>query len=281
MITLAGAGIGGLAATGVLLVVIGSCQLPVSSRTMSAPDWRLGRTPLVAAAAGMVGWAASGWPAVGLLSGAAAWVTPSLLEARRSRRMSLERTAALASWAEMLRDTIGSHAGLREAIGVTAPLTPDAIGPEVRRLAGRAEHETLRSALARFAVEVGDPVADLIVAALTVAADGQARNLPALLSSIAGAARAEAGMRIRVEAGRARTYSSSQALVCITFGLSVLLLAFAPDFMAPYGRPWGQLVLTVIGVLFAGALWGLVALGRPAPAPRLLGGVSEEWEVGP
>ena len=35
----------------------------------------------------------------------------------------------------------------------------------------------------------------------------------------------------------------------------------------------GQIVLIAIGALFAGAMWGLVLLGRPAATPRLLSGI--------
>ena len=80
-------------------------------------------------------------------------------------------------------------------------------------------------------------------------------------------------MRLRVETGRARTYASSKALVAITFGLAVTLMLFSPTFMEPYDSATGQVVMIAIGVLFAGALWGLVLLGRPATAPRLLVGI--------
>jgi hypothetical protein len=62
-------------------------------------------------------------------------------------------------------------------------------------------------------------------------------------------------------------------LVIITFGLAVTLLVFSPNFMRPYGTVTGQVVLIVIGALFAGALWSLVLLGRPAAQPRLLAGI--------
>jgi tight adherence protein B len=127
----------------------------------------------------------------------------------------------------------------------------------------------LSVALRRFADEVADPVADLIVAALVIAADRQAQRLAELLSQIAGAARDAAAMRARVETGRARTYASSKALVVITFVLAAGLLVFSPTFMTPYDTFTGQLVLAGIGALFAGALYGLVQLGRPATAPRL------------
>jgi hypothetical protein len=82
-------------------------------------------------------------------------------------------------------------------------------------------------------------------------------------------------MRLRVETGRARTYASARALVAISFGLAAVLMVFSPSFMRPYDTATGQVVLIVIGALFAGALWSLVALGRPAIQPRLLAGIEE------
>jgi len=183
------------------------------------------------------------------------------------------RSDAVASWTEMLRDTIASHAGLQEAIAVTSRVAPPPIRAEVQQLAIRAERDTLTSALRRFAEDLDDPVADLVVASLVIAAERQAQRLAELLGQIAAAAREQAAMRLRVETGRARTYASSRALVVITFGLAVLLLLFAPSFMEPYDSIAGQIVLIAIGGLFAGALWGLVLLGRPAAAPRLLSGI--------
>ena len=199
-----------------------------------------------------VGWAATGWPAAGVLAGAAAVVAPMLVGARRAREAVNERSEALAVWAEMLRDTIGAHAGLREAIALTAPVAPVPIRAEVQALAARSEREPLGRALRRFAAEVADPVADLIVAALVIAAERQAQRLSELLSQIAAAAREQSSMRLRVETGRARTYASSRALVVITFGLAVGLLLFSPAFMSPYDTAAGQLVLIGIGGLFTG-----------------------------
>ena len=183
------------------------------------------------------------------------------------------RSEAIAAWAEMLRDTISSHAGLQEAIGITAQVAPAAIRNEVQALSVRAERGSLTDALRQFAVDVDDPVADLVVASLAIAAERQAQRLSDLLSQIAVSAREQTAMRLRVETGRARTYASSKALVAITFGLAVVLMVFSPTFMEPYDTATGQLVLIGIGALFAGALWGLVQLGRPATSPRLLSGI--------
>jgi hypothetical protein len=233
------------------------------------------RAALVIAATAAA-WAVTGWPAAGVVAGAAAGVAPMLAGTRRRRVEMNARSEALAVWAEMLRDTISAHAGLREAIAVTARVAPLPIRIEVQALAVQAEHEPLGEALRRFAAEVADPVADLIVAALTIAADRQAHRLAELLAQIAVAAREEVAMRLRVETGRARTYASARALVAITFGLAVALLVFSPSFMRPYDTATGQVVLVTIGVLFAAALWSLVLLGRPGASPRLLGGVEHE-----
>jgi len=271
MRTVAGAIVGLLAAGGIWLAVAGWRGIAVTERPTRSTDieglwWR---TALIAGAFAL-GWGVTGWPAVGVIAGASAAVAPFLVGVRARRERMTRRSDAVASWAEMLRDTIAAHAGLQEAIAVTARVAPAPIRSEVQSLAIRAERDTLVPALRRFAVEADDPVADLVVAALVIAAERQAQRLADLLSQIAAAARDQAAMRLRIETGRARTYASSKALVAITFGFAVVLLAFSPKFMEPFGTATGQIVLVVIGALFAGALWGLVQLGRPAVPPRLL-----------
>jgi tight adherence protein B len=274
MIPVAGAIVGLLAAVGVWIAVAGLVGVTVNERpakTIVWADWWW-RAALIGAGF-TVGWLVTDWPAAGVLTAAVAGMTPMLVGTRRRREELLARSEALAVWAEMLRDTISSHAGLREAIAVTARVAPTPIRAEVQALSVRAERDALPAALGRFAVDVADPVADLIVAALVITAERQAQRLAELLSQIAAAAREQAAMRMRVETGRARTYASSKALVVITTGLVAGLLVFSPKFMAPYDTLTGQIVLMVVGAVFAAALWGLVVLGRPAESPRLLGGI--------
>ena len=274
MRTLAGAIVGLIAGAGVWLAIAGWRGVAVDERPRRSinTDGMCWRAALVVGAFALV-FAVTGWPAAGVLAGASAWVAPMLAGVQSTRDRLTRRSEAVASWAEMLRDTIASHAGLQEAIAVTARVAPAPIRNEVHALAVRAERETLTVALRRFAVDMDDPVADLVVASLVIAAERQAQRLAELLTQIAGAAREQAAMRLRVETGRARTYASSKALVAITFGLAVTLMLFSPTFMEPYDSATGQVVMIAIGALFAGALWGLVLLGRPATAPRLLVGI--------
>lgn len=282
MLTVTGAIVGALAAVGVWIAVAGwvgtATPMPTSHRVLAVDVERLWWRVALVALAMVVGWAATGWPAVGLLAAGVAGIAPLLVGLGRRREEATARSDALAAWAEMLRDTIGSHAGLQEAIAVTARVAPDPIRPEVQRLAVRAERDTLSRALRTFAADVADPVADLIVASLVIAADRQAQRLAELLSEIAATAREQSAMRLRVETGRARTYASSKALVVITLGLAGVLMVFSPTFMEPYDTATGQLVLMCIGGLFAAALAALVQLGRPAVPPRLLAGIEDALE---
>lgn len=276
MTPLVGALVGLLAGAGVWVAAVGVVGVAVRERPrrpIIASRGPLLVRGLVAVVAWSVVWFLTGWPMAGAVGAAVALLVPSLVAARRQRDRELERIEALATWSEMLRDTIASHAGLNQAVAVTARVAPASIRSEVRMLAVRAERTSLSSALRQFAAALADPIADMIVSALVIADERQAQRLTDLLSEIATSARQQAAMRMRVETGRARTYASSQALVVITLGLVVALLVMSPRFLDPYDTFGGQVVLGIIGALFAGALYGLVQLGRPVRAPRLLAGI--------
>ena len=125
MRTLAGAIVGLLAGVGVWLAIAGWRGVPdrdVARRPIST-DGLWWRAALVGVAFVMT-FAVTGWPAAGVLAAASAWVAPLLVGVRSTRDRLTRRSEAVAAWAEMLRDTIASHAGLQEAIGVTARVAP-------------------------------------------------------------------------------------------------------------------------------------------------------------
>ena len=270
-----GALVGVVAATGILVAVRG---------WVGVPDRPVGRLPDVDAGhlARRIGpavlavfavWALSGWPAAGLAVGAIVLMIPLFVDAARARRRQIDRADALAAWADMLRDTIAAHAGLQQAIVSTALVAPSPIRTEVRRLASRSGRMPLAAAVRQFAADLADPVADKIAAALMIADQHQAQNLPQLLGEIATSTRQQASMRQRVETSRAKTYASSRSMVVITGVMVVALAVMSPKFMEPYDTAVGQLVLALVGALFAGAVWGLIVLSRPGAEPRVLAGV--------
>jgi tight adherence protein B len=267
---LCGAGVG----LGLLLVIAGwrGVDLPRPTRGATRPKVERAnlRIGLAVGAAVVVG-AATGWPVGALLAALAGWGAPGLLAGAKGGSVAVARIEAIAGWAEMLRDTMAGAAGLEQAIVATATVAPLPIRAEVVTLAVRLERERLAPALREFADEVADPTCDLVVAALILAAEHQAQRLGELLGSLAQAARDQATMRLRVEAGRARTRTSVRVIVGATGGLALGLAILNRGYLAPYDTAVGQLVLLLVGGVFAAAFMWLAKMTRPASVERFLG----------
>ena len=264
---LCGAGVG----LGVVLALVGWRGVESGRRARRPKRWRrMNLRVALAIVAGVLAGAVTSWPVAALLAGAGAFALPSLFATQRAQAQAVGRIEAVAGWAEQLRDTMAGAAGLEQAIEASAPVSPLAIRPQVVALAGRLERERLGSALRGFAVEMADPTADLVVAALLLAADHQAGQLGELLGTLAAAARDQATMRLRVEAGRARTRTSVRLIVGVTVALVGFLLLFSRSYLAPFASPLGQVVLLVVGGCFALAFSWLTRMTRPDPPARLL-----------
>ena len=263
----AGAGLGLLLA---VLGLRGSEVLPITARV--SPRRLEGHTLRLAGAvgAGVVVGAATGWPVAALIAGAGCWAIPKLFGESKEHAALIARVEAIAGWAEMLRDTMAGAAGLEQAIAASAPVAPLAIRPQVVGLAAQAERDRLTTALRAFADEVADPTADLVVAALLLAGEHQAGRLGELLGSLATSARDQATMRLRVEAGRARTRTSVKVIVGVTAGLALFLAVLNHGYLSPYSSPTGQLVLLLVGALFAAGFVWLAKMTRPSRPARLL-----------
>jgi tight adherence protein B len=271
---LLGAGTG----LGLLLGLLGLRGTDAPARPGRLTRQRLGRHLLrLAAAAGaaVLAGAATGWPVAALLAGAACWAAPSFLAGPRAQAALTAKVEAIAGWAEMLRDTMAGAAGLEQAVVASAAVAPLPIRREVVTLAARLDHDRLALALRAFADELADPTGDLVVAALLLAAEHQAARLGEVLGTLAASARDAATMRLRVEAGRARTRASVKVIAGVTTALVVFLAVFNHGYLAPYGSPLGQLVLALVGCLFAGAFAWMARLTRSVPPARLLAATEE------
>jgi hypothetical protein len=176
------------------------------------------------------------WP-VAIIGGAVlGFFSSDLFGGRAQRSAETEQTQAIASWTEMLRDTMAAASGLEQAIVTTTPIAPAPIRPQVQALVAKLRREPLAPALAEFAEALANPTADLVVAALTLAANGEAQDLGELLGSLAGAARDGASMRLRIDASRARTRTSVR--VENSPMTNQLLNVLAWSFITEHFRPW-------------------------------------------
>ena len=210
------------------------------------------------------------WLVAGLIVGVAGFSAPTVIGAKANRDREIERMAALATWVEMVRDTIGAASGLIETLKATAATAPAAVRIPVQQLAARAEREPLPDALAKFADEVDHGVADTVSVTLQLAAANQAGSLQEALAELAENTRQEVSMRLRIEASRARQFTSARFIAGVVAVFSVVMVGFSRPYLAPYDTAWGQVALAVIGGLFIGSAIALVKMGQFRNPPRIL-----------
>jgi len=232
---------------------------------------RYGPTLAVGAVLGV----ATGWP-VAVVIGAAGALALTRTLIRRKQVEPTRRIEAIATWTELLRDTLLASSGLSQAIVESTRVAPPDLRPEVGRLADRiASGVGMSEALHAFADEVDDPSADLVVCALVLATEAQAPRLTDLLSALAAATREEVSMRLRVEAGRASARGSVRTIVVFSIGFAALMATVARGYLAPFDDTTGQLVLLAVGGLYGSGIWLMARLVRYRPAARLLAGASD------
>lgn len=189
-------------------------------------------------------------------------------------RRAIDRLDALATWTEALRDTIAGAVGLEQAIPATAVNAAPAIKPGLNLLVDRLRiREPLPTALMRFADDLDDPSADLIVAALVLNARLRGPGLREVLSALADSAREELDVRRKVAAERRSTRRSVQVVVAVTLLMAAGLILFNPVYMAPYTSFVGQFVLFIVIALYAlGLLWLRRLAKIEVPDRFLIGG---------
>jgi len=210
------------------------------------------------------------WPVAALAGGLLGWFSSELLGGQAGRQAAVARTEAIATWTEMMRDTIGAAHGLEAAIAATAPIAPAPIRSEVAALAVAIEREPLPDALGRLADDLAHPIADLVVAALVVAANGSVRELADLLSTLAEAARDEAAMQLRVEAARARMRTAVRVITGCTIVTAAGLVVLNPSYVGVYSSSLGQLTLALIATCWGMALWWLAHMSQFRAPERFL-----------
>lgn len=267
---LLGAGV----AFGVLLVVSGLERRETSQRQLrtitlaSESRTRLARALML----GVPVLVATRWPVAAIACGLLGWCSPELLGGRSSRETGVARTEAIATWTEMLRDTIAAAHGLEAAIAATSPVAPDPIRREVLALSTAIEREPLPAALRRLAEDLAHPIADLVVASLSVAATESVRELTDLLGTLAASARDEAAMQLRIEAARARMRTAVQVITGCTLVTAIGLVVLNPSYVTVYSSALGQTTLALISTCWGVALWWLARMSRFRTPERFLVG---------
>ena len=273
-----------LAAAGALAIGIGVFRPPVLAdraenherieklaHTSAGWSWRLP----VATGAGVAIWAATGWPAAGVWTALLAGWVPSLARRGGQRRAEVARVEALARFAAMMRDQVLVGADVAQAIQGCVRMAPAPIAPAVERLAGRLQVKDAGEALAAFADELDDEMAEVLAVGLRFALTRRSRRLADLFAEVARATAAHAATRRKIETDRRRLRTVVWGALVAVVGWMVLIYVVSGKYLDPYGTAGGQVVMLLAGGAFAA---GLVLLSRMdrigAPTPLRLRGRS-------
>lgn len=276
--TVGGFAIGGvLLGTGVACAAYALSLLPRRTPTSAhTPGWvrvlsrRDTWTRLVASVgAGTLVGMVTGWPVGVVLAAAAGWWMPALLGADTNTQEQADLAEALASWSEQLRDMITGASGLHQAVAATVPVAPEMIRSSVQRLESRLRAgQPMGRAAEEFAQEIGSDLGDLIALTLAMGASRQSGDVAGALSRLAEAAREKATSIARVSASRARVRSSVRIIAAATTIMLVGMVALNPAFLEPLGTVTGQLVLGLVGGVWAISFFWLARLATPPQQPR-------------
>lgn len=270
--TLLGAGVG----LGALLVIQGVRGNQVLPRLETLVPGGLSRDAALvwlglALALGTAVLVITGWPVASVAAAILVLLVPRAISGSRSQRDNVERTQAIATWTEMIRDNMAGAAGLGQALQATTALAPAPIAPEIRRFSARLDHTPLVDALYALGEDLDNPSADLVVVALANAARLESRELAVarkdgqsspLLSRLATSIREDVRMRLRVEVGRARIRTSARIVVGTTVVTIAFLYVFARDLLEPYNTLTGQAWMCVVAGVFVLGGWMINAYGR-------------------
>ena len=268
---------GALMVAGLIGVAVGMRPRPAPSprptRRARVRRWQLSqRTRLLLACGLLVGGVVAlltGWLVAVLVVPAAAAGLPVLLAA--PPRTHLDRLEAMEEWTRSLAGVLTVGVGLEEALVATLRSTPEPIRPEVGQLVARLRARwSTEAALRSFADQLDDATGDLIAAQLILAARRRGPGLASVLNSLAESVAADVRTRRAIEADRAKPRTTARWVTLITVAV-LIVLALTGRYVAPYGTPVGQLLLTALLTAYVAVLVWMRRMVAGTPLPRFIG----------
>ncbi|MCW2779470.1 MAG: type secretion system protein [Frankiales bacterium] len=188
-------------------------------------------------------------PLIGLIFGAFAAATPTLLVRRRRAQRGTELREV---WPEAV-DNLAS--GVRAGLSLPEALTQlGTRGPEQLRSPFRRFGEDYRAtgrfgeSLDRLKANLADPVGDRVVEALRMAREVGGTDLGRLLRTLSSFLREDARTRAELETRQGWTVNAARLALCAPWFL-LLILATKPSAVAAYRSSAGTLVLLAGGVV--------------------------------
>lgn len=224
-----------------------------------------------AAAVAVITLFTTGWFPVAIASAAFVVTGPALVVTSAQQANFAQRTEAIATWSEALRDTMQASRGVEAAIRITAETAAKPIRNELLRMNRRiAMGMNLSEALAECADEIANPVFDLISAVLLNGIAISPAQVPTLLDSIAEQAREQAYSHLQVHTSRAKQRTQLRLVGIIVLLSSIGFIVAFGSYLEPLATPAGQLFLCLVAVSVAALLIWIVNLSTMNKIERVI-----------
>ncbi len=230
-------------------------------------DLRLAASVVVGlVVAGLSGWAVAIVAAPILVLG-----LPYLLVLPKAR--DVELLEDLDRWVRALAASMTTGRSVTDAVRISRRTAPPRLLTDVGRLVDRLNNRwDTTDALRSFADALDSPDADGVVAALILAARRGANGASATLSALADSIQDQLKGRRLIETERAKPYVVVRQVTIISLLTLGGVFALSPGFFVGYGTPLGQLILSVLVVLYLGSLILLRRKAQQTPRERVLVG---------
>lgn len=198
----------------------------------------------------------------------------------KSERAALEKLEALAQWTESLRDLAQRGAGLESVIPKTVDTAADVLVGPLRLMSRRLSVKVpLPQALALFADEVDDASADMVVAALALAARQRRGRLSEVLTALSGSLREELSQRTKVMRERNGIRREAVQVAALTAGLVGAAHLFSPATLPGGDGGALQVLSLILAAAYVFVFIRVRKLAEPEPEPRFLSSAADVLEA--
>jgi tight adherence protein B len=185
----------------------------------------------------------------------------------------IELLEALDRWVRSLAATLATGKSITDAIRISRRTAPPLLADEINLLVTRLNNRwETRDALMRFADAIDSPDADGVVAALILASSRGANGASVTLQALADSIQTQLKGRRAIEVERSKPYVVVRQVTVISLSTLALVFAFSPSFFAPYRTPLGQVLLSVLLIIYIASLLLMRRKARQPDRPRILVG---------
>jgi len=183
----------------------------------------------------------------------------------------IELLEALDRWVRSLAATLATGKSITDAIRISRRTAPPLLADEINLLVSRLNNRwETRDALMRFADAIDSPAPDGAVAALILASSRGANGASVTLQALADSIQTQLKGRRAIEVERSKPYVVVRQVTVISLSTLALVFAFSPSFFAPYRTPLGQVLLSVLLIIYIASLLLMRRKARQPDRPRIL-----------